>query len=169
MATTKGAVAYFKSSQEILAAAKAATGKGFKNVETFTPFPIHGMEDALGLKPSLVPWATFIGGITGLAIATHMQIWTSAYDWAINVGGKPLISMPAFIPVMFELTVLLGGLSTVAYMFYLNGLPNLKPTPFDARVTDDRFALYIPLEGQSGDVEAFLRGLNPESVTQVVE
>ncbi|NUM88424.1 MAG: DUF3341 domain-containing protein [Bdellovibrionales bacterium] len=169
MATTKGTVAYFRSGHEVLAAAQAATKKGFRNVEAYTPFPIHGMDDALGIKPSIVPWATLTGGLVGLAIATHMQIWTSAFSWPINVGGKPLVSMPAFIPVMFELTVLLGGLSTVAFMFYLNGLPNTKPNPLDPKVTDDRFALYIPAEGQASEAEGFLRSLNPESVAQVME
>ncbi|MCO5141737.1 MAG: DUF3341 domain-containing protein [Oligoflexia bacterium] len=171
MSSAHGAVAYFKTPGEILSAAKTATEKGFKNVEAYTPFPIHGMDEALNLKPSIVPWATLIGGITGFAIATHLQIWTSAMDWPINVGGKPMVSLPAFIPVMFELTVLLAGLSTAAFMFFLNGLPNFKPNPFDPRITDDRFALYIPFAGQSsaGDVENFLQSLNAEKVSQVSE
>jgi hypothetical protein len=174
MGTTNalGAVAYFKSSAEILAAAKAAVGKGYQNVETYTPFPIHGMDEALGLKPSIVPWATFIGGFTGFCLATHLQIWTSAYDWPINVGGKPMISGPAFIPIMFELTVLLAGLSTAAFMFFLNGLPNMKPNPLDPKVTDDRFALYIPFANQKGsasEIEGFLQSLHSEKVTLITE
>lgn len=170
MATTKahGSVAYFKTSAEILKAAKAAREKGFKDFDTFTPFPIHGMDEAIGLKPSIVPWATFFCGLTGFALAAHLQIWTSAYDWPINVGGKPMISGPAFIPILFELTVLLGGLGTAAFMLILNGLPNLKPNPFDPRITDDRFALYIPYAGNSAaDVDSFLGGLHAEKVTQV--
>ena len=173
MATkSHGAVAYFKTPNEILNAAKAARAKGFKNFDTYTPFPIHGMEDAIGLKPSIVPWATFVCGLTGFLLATHLQIWTSAMDWPINVGGKPMISGPAFIPIMFELTVLLGGLGTAAFMFFLNGLPNLRPNPFDLRTTDDRFALYIPFAGQGmseADVEGFLKGLSAESVALVSE
>lgn len=175
MAITKtphGAVAYFKSSAEILAAAKSAVGKGFQDVETYTPFPIHGMEDALGLKPSIVPWATLIGGLVGFGLATHLQIWTSAYDWPINVGGKPMISGPAFIPIMFELTVLLAGLSTAGFMFALNGLPNMKPNPFDPKISDDRFALYIPFAKQKvsqAEVESFLQSLKGEKVALVSE
>lgn len=172
MATTNahGAVAYFKSSAEILQAAKAATAKGFKNVESYTPFPIHGMEDALRLKPSIVPWATFIGGFTGFCVALHLQIWTSAYDWPIIVGGKPFVSFPAFIPILFELTVLLAGLSTAGFMLFLNGLPNFNPNPFDPRITDDRFALYIPFAGQqSSEVESFLNTLHAEKVSMVTE
>lgn len=172
MATTNahGAVAYFKTSAEILKAAKAATAKGFKNAETYTPFPIHGMEDALGLKPSIVPWATFIGGLTGFCVALHLQVWTSAYDWPIIVGGKPFVSLPAFIPILFELTVLLAGLSTAGFMLFLNGLPNFNPNPFDPRITDDRFALYIPFNGTSStEVESFLNSLHAEKVSMVTE
>jgi hypothetical protein len=167
-----GAVAYFTGVDEIMNAVRTARSKGFDKVETYTPFPIHGMEDALGLKPSIVPWATLIGGLTGFSLATHLEIWTSAYDWPINVGGKPLISLPAFLPIMFELTVLLAGLSTAFFMFALNGMPNLRKNPFDPRITDDLFALYIPFEGQkvsSSEVEGFLNTLHAEKVTQVTE
>lgn len=174
MAGTKsahGAVAYFTTSQQILEAARTAHAKGFV-AESYTPFPIHGMDEALGLKPSIVPWATFIGGLTGFCVALHLQIWTSAYDWPINVGGKPMISGPAFIPILFELTVLLGGLSTAGFMFFLNGLPNMNHNPFDPRTTDDRFALYIPFKGQkssAAEVESFLNGLHAEKVSLVTE
>jgi Protein of unknown function (DUF3341) len=172
MAKAHGAVAYFVSTDEILAAAKAARAKGFAEVEAYTPFPIHGMEDALGIPPSIVPWATLLGGLTGFLTALGLQVWTSAIDWPINVGGKPMISGPAFIPILFELTVLLGGLSTAFFMFFLNGLPNARPNPFDPRTTDDRFALYIPFAGQKvgeGEVSAFLNTLHAEKVTLVTE
>ena len=166
-----GAIAYFKSGAEILQAAKAAKAKGFHEAEAYTPFPIHGMEDALGFKPSIVPWATFLGGLTGFLTALGLQVWTSAIDWPLNVGGKPYVSGPAFIPILFELTVLLGGLSTAGFMFFLNGMPSLKPNPFDPRITDDRFALYIPFgaKASSGDVNAFLNTLKAEKVTLVTE
>jgi hypothetical protein len=177
MATTNqhgpfGAVAYFKTSAEILAATKAAVDKGFSDVEAYTPFPIHGMEEALRLKPSIVPWATLIGGLVGFGLATHLQIWTSAYDWPINVGGKPMISLPAFLPIMFELTVLLAGLSTAFFMFAINGLPSFKNNPFDPRISDDRFALYIPFRNQKAsvaEIENFLNSLHGEKVSLVTE
>jgi hypothetical protein len=167
-----GAVAYFVSTDEILAAARAARSKGFDQVEAYTPFPIHGMEDALGIPPSIVPWATLLGGLTGFLTALFLQVWTSAVDWPINVGGKPLVSGPAFLPILFELTVLLGGLSTAFFMFALNGLPNNRPNPFDPRTTDDRFALYIPFAGQKvseSEVSAFLNTLHAEKVSLVTE
>jgi hypothetical protein len=172
MSKNYGAVAYFKTPEEILKATRAATAAGYKNHDAFTPFPVHGIDEALALKPSIVPWATLICGLTGFSIATHMQIWTSAFDWPLNVGGRPLLSIPAFLPIMFELTVLLGGLGTVAFMFFLNGLPNLKPMQFDPRISDDRFALYIPFEGQKqseGEIQSFLNTLGAEKVSLVTE
>jgi len=172
MSNAHGAVAYFKSSAEIVKAVKTARAKGFTEVETYTPFPIHGMDELLGLKPSIVPWATFLGGLTGFATALFLQVWTSSVDWPLNVGGKPYVSGPAFIPILFELTVLIGGLSTAGFMLALNGLPTMKPNAFDPRISDDRFALYIPFAGQKGDsgeVNTFLNTLQAEKVTFVSE
>ena len=170
-AEAHGAVAYFDSAEAILDAAKAAKSKGLQDYESFTPFPVHGMEEALGLKHSIVPWATFVCGLTGFLVANGLQIWTSAIDWPINVGGKPFVSLPAFIPIMFELTVLFGGLGTFFFMLVLNGLPSGK-RPLDPRLTDDRFALYVPFSeknGKESDVQSFLKGLNPERVSLVTE
>ena len=172
MAKAFGAVAYFSSPSEILAATAKATAKGYKNHDAFTPFPVHGIEKALELKQSIVPWATFICGLTGFITAVALQVWTSAIDWPLNVGGRPLLSIPAFIPIMFELTVLLGGLGTVAFMFFLNGMPDMKPMQFDSRITDDKFALYIPFEGQKEspeEIQKFLQSTSPEKVTLVTE
>jgi hypothetical protein len=175
MATTTkayGAVAYFTGPDQILHATRTAREKGFVDVEMYTPFPVHGSDEALGLKPSIVPWATLTGGTIGFCLAVHLEIWTSAFNWPINVGGKPLISFPAFIPIMFELTVLLGGLSTAFFMFAINGMPNMKKNPFDPRITDDLFALYIPFDRQkvsASEVESFLGSLHAEKVSQVTE
>lgn len=171
MANPHGAVAYFDSPEKILMAAKAAKKQKLKNYESFTPFPVHGMEEALGLKLSIVPWATFICGLGGFLAATMLQVWTSAIDWPLNIGGKPFLSIPAFIPVMFELTVLFGGLGTIAFLFFLIGLPSSKK-PFHPKITDDRFALYVPFEGQTisrSQVEGFLKSQKPESVDLLVE
>ena len=171
MAKAHGAVAIFDTPDKVLQAAYAAKEKGLKGYESYTPFPVHGMEDALGLKLSVVPWATLLCGLTGFMAATGLQVWTSAINWPINVGGKPMVSLPAFIPIMFELTVLFGGLGTVAFLFFLTGMPNAK-RPIDPRLTNDRFALYVPFSSQNGDegaVKAFLRGLAAEKVRLVSE
>lgn len=166
--SANGSVALFKTPQEILDAARKAKEKGFKNWDTYTPFPIHGMDDIQGLGNSIVPWATFVCGLGGFALAHFLQIWMSAIDWPVNIGGKPFISYPAFIPIIFELTVLLGGLGTAFFMFFLNGLPSSKP-PIDPRITDDRFALYVGYEGSSEqEVDSFLNGLGAEKVSKVM-
>ena len=166
-----GAVAIFDAPEKVLKAAYAAKSKGLREYELYTPFPVHGMEDALGLKQSIVPWATFLCGLTGFATANALQIWTSAVNWPINVGGKPFISYPAFVPILFELTVLFGGLGTVAFVFYLTGMPNSKK-PIDPRLSNDRFALYVPFSQHNGDeatVKSFLGGLQAEKVSVVSE
>lgn len=171
MARAHGMMAIFDTPEKVLEAAYAAKKKGLKDYESYTPFPVHGMEDALGLKQSIVPWATFFGGLAGFSAANGLQIWTSAIDWPINVGGKPYISYPAFIPIIFELTVLLGGLSTVAFLFFLTGMPNTKK-PLDLRLTNDRFALYVPYSSANGDesaVKAFLSSLGAEKIAPVSE
>lgn len=166
-----GVVAIFDTPEKVLEAAWAANKKGMKEYESYTPFPVHGMEDALGLKLSVVPWATFLGGLTGFLAANAMQIWMAAVSWPINVGGKPMISYPAFVPIMFELTVLLAGLSTAGFLFFLTGMPNSK-RPLDPRLTNDRFALYIPFSKENGDesqLKAFFAALKAERVSAVSE
>ena len=134
-------------------------------------FPVHGMEEALNLKLSIVPWATFFCALTGFLLASGFQIWTSAVDWPLNIGGKPFISLPAFIPIMFELTVLFGGLGTVAFLFFLIGLPTSKK-PLSPHITNDQFALYIPFKGQKEsktEVESFLKKQKAHEVCLVKE
>ena len=139
----KGIVGIFKAPGQLLHAAEQVRDRKFKRFDAFTPFPVHGLEHAMGLKRSFLPWVTFIAGLTGLAIGTGFQIWTSAFDWPLNVGGKPFISLPAFVPIMFELTILLAGLATAGVMIITCGLPNLKAKIIDPRLTDDHFALFI--------------------------
>ncbi len=138
-----GVIGYFDSPDAILSGMKKVKAANFKNFDAFTPFPVHGLEHAQGLKRSFLPWVTFFGGLTGLTIGMGFQYWTSAVDWPINVGGKPFFSWPAFVPVAYEVTVLLAGLSTVAAMLLVNGLPNLKKRTFSVSLTVDKFAIII--------------------------
>lgn len=169
--STQGIVAYFNSPKAVLEAAYASQRKGMENYESYTPFPVHGMEKALGLKQSCVPWATLAFGLTGFLAAHGLQIWTSAVNWPLNVGGKPMVSYPAFIPIIFELTVLFGGLGTVAFLFYIIGLPS-KKKPFHPKLTDDQFALYIPISNKNGteaEIKTFFNSLNVEKISLVTE
>lgn len=127
----------------VLAAKKMKDG-GSDRVEAISPYPIHGLEDALQIKRSVIPYITFVGAMIGLSIGLFVTWWTSVVSWPINVGGKPAFSLPAFIPIMFELTILIAALSSVASMFYFCNLPQLDPPVIDPDLTSHKFALFIP-------------------------
>jgi len=150
-----GVVGFFNDPNALIEATKQVRDAKYQHFDAFTPYAVHGLEAAQGLKRSPLPYVTFGAGLTGFALAFLLQYWTSAVDWPINVGGKPFNSWPAFVPVMFELTVLLAGLCTVGAMFMLNGLPNLRRKSFDSSITRDRFAVLIeaPLPVEDEDEE----------------
>lgn len=170
---TKGVIGVFNSESHILKAARAArVDKGFLKYDTFSPYPIHGMDDAMGLKRSWLPYVCFVAGVTGTLTALALQIGTSAVDWPINIGGKPFVSLPAFIPITFELTVLLGGLCTVGAMFAANGLPNLNKKVLHPDITNDKFVLFVPETEKNyseKDVMEFLKKHGALEVSSVVE
>lgn len=120
--------------------------KGVKIEEVFTPFPVHGIEDRLGYKRSKLSVAAFMFGALGTSLAILMQTWMLGYDWPMIIGGKNFISPPTFVPVTFELTVLIGSLGMVATFFVLSDLkPWKKPRIFDLRQTDDKMVMAIDL------------------------
>ena len=167
-----GVAGLWSDDHKILEAANKMREAGYKKFDAITPFPVHGMEEAVGIKRSGIPWVTFIAAVMGGSLGLLLQYWTSAVDWPINVGGKPLFSIPAFIPVTFELTVLLAALSSVGAMFLLNGLPKVNPPIIDPDLTSHKFALWVPdtEEGYSVDkVETFLKELGAEEVKRVSE
>ena len=176
-----GVIGFFKGPADTLKAMEKVRDARWENYDSFTPFPIHGMDEAMGLRRSILPWFTFLGGLAGATIGFSLQYWTSAIDWPLIVGGKPMNSWPAFVPVMFELTILLAGLSTVFGMFALNRLPNTKKAAFDPSITRDRFAIVIaPKEGTSkgssdekpfdaSEAESFLKSLGAQEVKPVYD
>jgi hypothetical protein len=165
----EGVVGFFNDPHSLLEATLKVREANFEEFDTFTPYPVHGLEKAQGLKRSPLPYVTFGAGLTGFLCANLLQIWTSAIDWPINVGGKPMVSLPAFVPVMFELTVLFGGLATVAGMILLNGLPNTKKRAFDSSITRDKFALFIGSpQGTKGAARGF-RAFSESDATQLLK
>ena len=180
-----GYAAEFTSPASITVAAKKVAAAGYKWWDCHVPFPVHGLDTAMGVKPTILPIMVFFGGMTGFMVAWFLQIFTNSLEvdlWAIvpvvgyqfEVSGKPLISGPAFVPVAFELTVLLSALTTVGGMLLLNGLPCLYhpvlKSPKLARITDDRFFIVIESrDPQFADSKtlAFLESLDPESVESV--
>jgi hypothetical protein len=163
-------IGYFDSEERILAATRAARESGYNIHDVYTPYAVHGMDDAMGLRPSRLTWVTFLGGLTGLTAALSLQLYTSVVSWPIIVGGKPFNSFPAFIPVAFELTVLFAGLSTVAaFLARCTLFPGQKRVALP-RVTDDRFALALQAEGEPADVaeaERTLQQLGAVETTKV--
>ena len=134
--------ASFTDPEHLLAAVQRLVRDGYRVLDTYTPFPVHGMDEAMGIKPSRLPRACLAFAILGLVTALVLQVWTSAFDYPLRVGGKQLAAIPAFIPVLFELTVLFAGLGVVASLFVVSRLrprfrvPNLHPG-----VNDNRFVL----------------------------
>ena len=130
----------------VLKAIKSIRESGVRIHEVFSPFPIHGIDEALGYKRSRLPQAAFIFGALGLALALLMQFWMMGYDWQMIIGGKNYASMPPFVPVTFELTVLLSALGMVATFLIASDLkPYKKPKIFDIRITNDKHVIAINL------------------------
>ena len=149
-----GVIGFFDTPQSLIDGMHRVREANYEVFDAFTPYPIHGLDAAQGLKRSPLPYITFIFGATGFMLALALQYWTSAVDWPLNVGGKPFFSWPAFVPVIFELTVLFAGLATVGGMFALNRLPNVTQKSFDPALTNNRFAILIgapaPVEEEEG-------------------
>jgi len=123
---------------------------GFE-VKAYAPYPDHHIEHALGYDQSPVRVWTLVGGLTGTATALAFTTWTSV-DWPIVVGGKPIVSIPPYVIIMFELTVLFGALSTIIGLFVLSRLPNLKPAIiYDPEFTAGRYGVYVEADGAKLD------------------
>ena len=138
--------ASFADPEQLLHAVKHLRSAGHRVLDTYTPFPVHGMDEAMGLRPSRLPRACLAFAVLGLALAVGLQIWTSAVDYPLITGGKPLLAIPAFIPVAFELTVLLAGLGVVASFFLVARMrPRLRIPDLHPGANDDRFILAAEL------------------------
>ncbi|MDO8518773.1 MAG: DUF3341 domain-containing protein [Deltaproteobacteria bacterium] len=139
----KGLLALFDHPEKLLDAVKKVRELHLKDFEAYTPFPVHGLEKAMGLKRSWIPWATLFYGLLGAGLLFYFQTWTMAIDWPMNIGGKPFFSWPAYIPITFEGMVLLGGVLTVVTLFATLKLPNMFRKPLDPRLTNDMFGLWV--------------------------
>lgn len=169
-----GLIAEFENPGDLVAAAREARAAGYRKMDAYTPFPIEELNEALGLGRTWVPVIVLIGGLAGAALGYGMQYYLSAIDYPLNIGGRPLHSWPAFIPVTFELTVLVAGLSAVLGMLALNGLPMPYHPVFNvprfALATRDRFFLCIEATDAKFDREEtrrFLDRMTPRVVSEV--
>lgn len=162
-----GVVGIYSDPDQLMQVARKFKDSRVKKMDAFTPFPVHGMEDAIGIPRSKIPWVTFIAGLTGLSIGFALQTWVATVNWKLNVGGKPFFSFPAFIPVMFELTVLIAGLSTAAALFAFTGMPNLKPQVIDPDLTNDKFALFVSAEDPNYNESEFMSAMKSGGALEV--
>lgn len=171
-----GLLAEFDSAQQLLDAATRARHAGFTRTEAYSPFPIHGLAEAIGFRERLIPKLVFAAGLAGGTLAFSFQYWASAVDYPLNIGGRPYFSWVSFIPITFELTILFAAFTAVISMLVLNGLPQPYHPVFNApqfvRASQDRFFLAIEASDPKFDLEttrAFLSGLDAREVVAVDE
>ena len=171
-----GLLAEYASPAAIYEACEKVRDAGYKRWDSYTPFPVHGLDKAMGLKSSKLPFIVLAGAIIGGTSGMALQYWTSVVDYPWVVSGKPMFSWPAFLPVTFELTVLCGALGAVLGMLGLNKLPQYYHSLFHSkrfeRVTDDKFFIAIESDDPKFDVDetaAFLREIGAIHVERVKE
>ncbi|MDP6610275.1 MAG: DUF3341 domain-containing protein [Vicinamibacterales bacterium] len=142
-------VGTFVDEDDVLDATRESRAAGLEIVDVLTPYHVHGLETAAGLSPSKLPFVCLGLGLTGAALALWFQFWSTAVDWPLNVGGRPWNSWPAFVPVIFEMMVLFGGLGTVAVFLATNRLRPGRRAPFARpEASDDRFVLIVAESGE---------------------
>jgi len=169
-----GVLAEFDTPDELLAATWRAHEAGYRQMDAYTPFPIEGLAEALGFHRTRLPLIVLLGGIVGGIGGYLMQYWIAAIDYPLNIGGRPLHSWPAFIPVTFELTILGAAIAAVLGMLILNGLPMpyhpLFHVPRFALVTRNCFFLCIEARDPKFDREEtrrFLASVKAREVSDV--
>lgn len=169
-----GLMAEFETPAELVRAAAAARAAGYQRFDAYSPCPVEGLSEAIGFRKTRLPLVTLLGGLAGGVIAFAFQYWSAAISYPLDVGGRPLNSWPAFLPITFEMTVLGAALATVIGMFALNGLPMPYHPVFNverfALASRDRFFLCIEAADTRFDREetrAFLASQQPRHVMEV--
>jgi hypothetical protein len=151
-----GLLAEFEDVGSLMHAAEKVRDAGYKRWDCHSPFPIHGLDRAMGLRDTRLPWVVLLGGFVGAGAGVGLQWWTNAVNYPFLISGKPFFSLPANIPVVFELTVLISSVAAFLCMFLFNGLPRFYHPTFNSerfrRVTDDRF--FIVVESRDPRFEA---------------
>ena len=167
-----GMAAIFLEEADVVHAAAQVRQSGFVKFDAISPYPIHGMEEACGIKRSGIPYVTFTAAIVGLLSGLALTYYTSVVNWPLNIGGKPLFSLPAFIPIIFELTILFAALASVAALFVVCKMPRIDPPVIDKDLTCSKFAIFIPENdvGYSVErVERLFKELGANEIKKVAE
>ncbi len=158
----------YEDEDVLMDAIKSVREGGVKIEEVYSPFPVHGIEIALGYKRSWLSVAAFLFGITGTSLALTMMIGMMGVDWPMIIGGKDYIPIPSFIPVTFELTVLLASFGMVGTFFTISNLkPWGKPKIFDLRITDDKHVMAIDLDSNEKSEADIKKALNDSGASEV--
>lgn len=148
---TDGIAGIWVDEHKMVEAARKTREAGVGNFEAISPFPLHGIDEAMGIPRSFIPWVTFTFGLAGCLFGLWLTWWTSAVNWPIIIGGKPMWSLPAFIPIIFELTILFGALSSVGALIFICGLPKIEPQVIDPDLSSHKFALFVPRSAKGFD------------------
>lgn len=168
-----GLLAEYETPADLYHACEKVRDAGYGAWDAHTPFPVHGLEKAMGLGTSIVPWIVCVMGFSGAAMGFLLQWWTSAVDYPLIISGKPFNSYPAFVPVTFELGILLGSFGAVFGMFGLNKLPTLYHSLFNSkrflRFSDDRFFISIEARDPKYDPEKTRKLLESTGARHVEE
>ncbi len=174
-ATIWGLMAEFHGAEEVVAAARRARLAGYRQMDAYTPYAVEGLAWELGMRRSRIASIVLIGGLVGAGVGFWMQYHTLAVDYRLNVGGRPYNSWPVFVPIMFELTILVAACAAFLGMLFLNGLPQPHHPVFSVpqfdRASQDRFFLCIEASDPFFDIEsttAFLKNLQPEGEILIV-
>ncbi|MEO8181884.1 MAG: DUF3341 domain-containing protein [Deltaproteobacteria bacterium] len=169
-------LAQFETPDSIIGAAQRVRAAGYEKWDVHTPYPVHGMDAAMGLSDSRLGWIVLGSGLTGLLAAVSMMQWMNGYDYPLVIGGKPPEAYASMVPIMFELTVLLAAFGATFGMFGLNGIPRYHhPVFYSERFeacSNDKFFISIEAEDGKFDPNAtrsFLEGLEPSYVELVEE
>ena len=171
-----GVMAEFDTATDLVDAANKLRLAGYTKTDAFSPFPLHEIDEALGIKRSILPLLVFGGGIVGLLSGIGLQVFVHYIDYPLNIGGRPYLSWVSFVPPSYELTILLAGFTAVFGMLFLNGLPSPYHPVFNvprfALATREKFFLIIESKDpkyEYNDARKFMESLKPQEVFDVPE
>jgi len=168
-----GVLAQYENPHTIYKACEQVRDAGYENWDACTPFAVHGLDKAMGLKPSKLPWIVLSGGLAGPNVMLFSESWAMGSAYPMIVGGKPLFSLPAFVPVWYEFTVLSSCVSCFLGNWILNGLPRPHHPAFNSkafeRVTDDKFFIMVEASDPKFDLEKTKALLQSSGATLVEE